>query len=144
MIEQILKLKSEGKRIGITFSSFDLLHAGHCSMLAECKMHCDVLVACLQTDPTIDRQNKNKPVQSVFERWVQLQSNRNVDFIIPYATEEEIINILFVIKPDCRILGEEYKNKNFTGKYVDEEIEIIYNSRKHNFSTTSLRNRIKE
>ena len=143
MLGEINKVKRMGRRVGITFSAFDLLHAGHCAMLAECKNSCEFLIVGLQTDPTIDRPDtKNKPVQSVFERWVQLQAIEEVDLIIPYATEDEIIDLLHIIRPDVRFLGEEYKDKEFTGWELD--IPIKFNSRRHSFSTTDLRRRIAE
>jgi len=126
--------------IGITFSSFDLLHAGHIAMLSEAKDHCDYLIVGLHTDPTIDRKSKNKPIQSVFERWLQLKGCKYVDEIIPYETEEDLINLLHILTPDVRIIGEEYRGKEFTGKGIIPE---YYNNRKHNYSSTYLRERIK-
>lgn len=143
MIREILQAKSDGKVIGLTASAWDLLHAGHCAMLSEAKTHCDVLVACIQTDPTIDRPDKNKPIQSVFERWVQVQAISEVDYVIPYATEAELIDILLTIHPDCRILGAEYRDTEFTGRDI-EGITNIFNSRKHSFSSSSLRARVVE
>ncbi len=128
--------------IGITFSSFDLLHAGHIAMLGEAKEHCRYLIVGLQTDPTIDRPEKNKPVESVLERWIRLTGCKYVDKIIPYETEEDLLNILQFVKPDVRIIGEEYWGKDFTGK--DLPIKIYYNRRRHNYSTTNLRKRINE
>ena len=130
------------KRVGITASCFDLFHAGHVLMQQEAKEQCDRLVVALQTDPTIDRPEKNKPVQSVFERWVQLEGCKYVDQIIPYSTEEDLLNLLSsqMTRIDVRIIGEEYKDKEFTGKYLD--MEIYYNSRRHDFSTTNLRKKI--
>ena len=120
-----------------------MLHAGHIAMLAEAKNHCDYLICGLQTDPTIDRPDtKNKPIQSLFERYVQLQSCRYIDEIVPYSTEKELMDILLSYPIDVRILGEEYKDKHFTGRELD--IELFFNSRKHSFSTTSLRKRVKE
>jgi len=143
MIQSIYRFKKEGKSIGFSCSCFDLLHAGHNAMLSEAKAECDVLVVGLQTDPTLDRPGKNKPVQSVFERWMQLQAIKDVDFVIPYATEQDLIDLLLTIQPDYRIIGNEYRNKNFTGKDINS-IEIIYNERAHSFSTTSLRQRVAE
>ena len=134
-----------GKKVGFTCSAFDLLHAGHILMLGEAKTHCDYLIVGLQTDPTIDRPDtKNKPVQGVFERYVQLHACKHVDEIVPYATEDELIDILKSYPIDVRILGEEYKTKPFTGRKECEElgIELIYNKRNHSFSTTELRQRI--
>lgn len=130
--------------IGITFSAFDLFHSGHVAMLKEAKANCDYLIVGLQTDPTIDRPEKNKPIQSVFERYVQLEGCRYIDQIIPYATEQDVLDILLTYKIDIRFIGEEYKEKDFSGKQIciDNDIDIYYNSRKHSFSTSGLRNRI--
>ena len=127
--------------IGITCSTFDLLHAGHIIMLEECKKYCDYLICALQVDPTIDRPEKNKPIQSLVERYIQLDAVQYVDKIIPYSTEEELIMIFSSLDLDVRILGEEYKNTDFTGKKVclKRNIKLIYNKRDHNFSTTNLR-----
>ena len=130
-------------KIGFTCSTFDLFHAGHIMMLKEAKSHCDYLIVGLQTDPTIDRPDtKNKPVQTLFERFVQLQSCKYVDEIVPYSTEKELMDILLSYPIHVRIIGEEYKDKHFTGRELD--IEMYYNSRKHSFSTTSLRQRVQE
>ena len=132
--------------VGITFSSFDLFHSGHVAMLKEAKSNCDHLMVGVQTDPTIDRPEKNKPIQSVFERYVQLEGCKYIDQIVPYATEKEIEDILLRYKIDKRFIGEEYKTKEFTGKQlcVDNDIELYYNKRQHSFSTTNLRTRIVE
>jgi len=132
--------------IGITFSSFDLFHSGHVAMLKEAKSKCDYLMVGLQTDPTIDRPEKNKPIQSVFERYVQLEGCKYIDEVIPYATEQDLIDILLTYKIDVRFIGEEYQGKEFTGKQlcIDKGINIHYNKRQHTFSTTNLRTRIKE
>ena len=132
--------------VGITFSSFDLFHSGHVAMLKEAKSNCDHLMVGVQTDPTIDRPEKNKPIQSVFERYVQLEGCKYIDQIVPYATEKEIEDILLTYKIDKRFIGEEYKTKEFTGKQlcVDNDIELYYNKRQHSFSTTNLRTRIVE
>lgn len=127
-------------RVGITASAFDLLHAGHIMMLREAKEHCDYLIAALQTDPTIDRSTKNKPVQSVVERMIQLEACKYVDEIVVYATEQDLRDILLSYPIDVRILGDEYKDTKFTGH--DLPIECYFNSRKHSFSTTELRTRI--
>jgi len=130
-------------RVGFTCSTFDLFHAGHMMMLKEAKEQCDYLIVGLQTDPTIDRPDtKNKPVQTLFERFVQLDSCKYVDEIIPYSTEKELTDILLSYPIDVRIVGEEYKDKEFTGRNLD--IDLFFNSRKHSFSTTSLRKRVKE
>lgn len=131
-------------KIGITASTFDLLHAGHIQMLREAKMHCDYLIAALQTDPTIDRpQEKNKPIQTIVERYVQLSAVRYVDEIIPYSTENDLIDILASFPIDIRILGVEYRDKDFSGRDICKKrgIELYFNQRDHRFSTTELRNR---
>lgn len=128
-------------RIGFTCSTFDLFHAGHLLMLEEAKKQCDYLIVGLQTDPTLDRPTeKNKPVQSVFERWIQIESCKYVDKVIPYATEKELIDILLSYPIDVRILGEEYMQKNFTGHELP--MEKYFNKRRHSFSTTELRQRV--
>jgi glycerol-3-phosphate cytidylyltransferase len=131
-------------KTGITFSCFDLLHSGHVQMLREAKEQCDYLVVGLQTDPTIDRPEKNKPIQSVVERYVQLSAVKYVDEIIPYETEEDVKNILKLFVPHVRIIGEDYRFKDFTGKELCRElgVEIFYNSRKHDFSTSGLRKNV--
>ena len=127
-------------KIGFVCSSFDLLHAGHVLMLKEAKTQCDYLIAALQTDPTVDRNWKNKPVQSVFERYVQLEACRYVDQVVPYTTESELRDILLSYPIDIRIMGSEYQGKEFTGSDLD--IPIYFNSRKHSFSSSDLRKRI--
>jgi glycerol-3-phosphate cytidylyltransferase len=126
---------------GITASTFDLLHAGHILMLKEAKSVCDYLIVALQVDPTIDRPEKNKPIQSYYERWVQVSAVKYVDEIIPYATEEELRTILQNYEIDIRILGDEYYDRYFTGN--DLQMEYHYNKRTHGYSSTELRNRIK-
>jgi len=131
-------------KVGITFSTFDLLHAGHILMLEEAKQHCDYLIVGLQTDPTIDRpETKNKPAQTIVERQIQLAAVKFVDEIVVYETEKDLIDILSVYPINVRFVGQEYMNKDFTGKdyCIDNDIEIIYNNRKHRFSTTELRKR---
>jgi len=130
----------ENKKVGFTCSCFDLFHAGHIMMLKEAKSNCDYLIVGLQTDPTIDRPEKNKPIQSVFERFVQLDSCKYVDEVIVYATETELLDILRSYPIDVRIVGDEYADKQFTGK--DLNMEIYYNRREHSFSTTELRGRV--
>jgi glycerol-3-phosphate cytidylyltransferase len=129
-------------KVGFTCSTFDLFHAGHIMMLKDAKEKCHYLIVGLQTDPTIDRSEKNKPVQSVFERFIQLDACKYVDEIIVYATEKELLDILQSYAIDIRIVGEEYENKPFTGKELP--IEIYYNKRRHSFSTTELRKRVQE
>jgi len=134
-------MKNEKIKIGITASTFDLLHAGHILMLKEAKLVCDYLIVALQVDPTVDRSHKNKPIQSYYERWVQLSAVKYVDEIIPYTTEYELDTILQNYEIDIRILGDEYKGKQFTGCYLP--MEYHYNKRTHEYSSTELRNRIK-
>ena len=147
IFNKIKQLKSEGQRIGIVFSTFDLLHAGHIAMLAEVKNHCDYLIAGLQTDPTIDRPDtKNAPIQSIVERQITLSATRYVDEIVVYQTEKDLEDILLTLPIDVRILGIEYADKEFTGKQIckDRGIEIVYNGRDHSFSSSSLRKRVAE
>lgn len=136
----------EEKNVGIVFSTFDLLHAGHVLMLQEAKSVCNYLIVGLQTDPTINRpRTKNKPVQSILERYIQLKAIKYVDEIIIYDTEQDLVNILLTHDINIRIIGEEYKDIDFTGKEECKKngILIYYNKRKHNFSSSDLRNRIK-
>ncbi len=130
-------------KTGFTCSCFDLFHAGHIMMLKEAKSKCDYLIVGLQTDPTIDRPEKNKPIQSVVERFIQLESCKYVDEVVVYATEKDLLDILYTYPIDIRVVGEEYKDKDFTGKDL-EHIEIYYNTRRHSFSTTELRQRVIE
>jgi glycerol-3-phosphate cytidylyltransferase len=131
-------------KIGITFSAFDLLHAGHVKMLEDAKRQCDYLIAALQTDPTLDRPEKNSPTQSVVERYIQLKGCVHVDEIVPYATEQDLEDILRSFKLDVRIVGDEYREKNFTGRTYCEEkgIELYFNGRDHRFSSSSLRKEV--
>lgn len=133
-------------RVGITFSAFDLLHAGHIKMLEEAKSQCDYLIVGLQTDPTLDRPEKNRPVQSVVERYIQLKACRVVDEIVPYATEQDLEDILRSFKIDVRIVGDEYKERDFTGRAYCEEkgIELYFNARDHRFSSSDLRKEVAE
>ena len=133
-----------GKPVGFTCSTFDLLHAGHILMLAECKQICDYLIVGVQSDPTIDRPGvKNKPVQSIVERYVQLSAVKFVDEIIVYNTEKDLEDMLMFLPISVRIIGEEYKDKDFTGKSICEDrgIKIWFNSRSHRFSSSELRQR---
>jgi len=136
MLEQIFDI-SKTNKVGFVAGAFDLLHPGHCLMLEEAKNHCDVLIVALQSDPAIDRESKNSPVQGMFGRYISLQSNKHVDFILPYSTEEDLYNMLQILPIDIRILDEEYKDKDFTGSDLD--IEIYFNKRKHNYSSSKLR-----
>ena len=133
-------------KIGITFSAFDLLHAGHITMLEDAKKQCDYLICGLQTDPTLDRPEKNKPIQSVVERYIQLKGCKFVDEIVPYATEQDLEDILKSFKIDVRIIGEEYADKNFTGRsYCEKQnIYLYYNTRRHRFSSSALRKEVQE
>jgi glycerol-3-phosphate cytidylyltransferase len=145
IFNHVRRLKDEGKKIGITFSTFDLLHAGHIAMLAEAKNHCDYLIAGLQTDPTIDRPDtKNKPVQSIVERQIQLAACRYVDEVVVYQTEQDLVDLLLILPLDVRVLGVEYEGQNFSGREDCEkrDIEIIFNGRDHSFSSSSLRKRV--
>lgn len=148
VFNKIKDLKQKGLKIGAVFSAFDLgPHAGHIAMLAEAKNHCDYLIAGLQTNPTIDRPNsKNKPIQSIVERQIQLAATRYVDEIVVYETEKDLEDLLLILPIDVRILGEEYKNIDFTGKDICKKrgIELIFNSRDHSFSSSSLRKRVFE
>jgi glycerol-3-phosphate cytidylyltransferase len=141
MIKKIFKLKQQGVSIGFTASTFDVLHPGHIIMLAEAKARCDFLIVGLLTDPTIDRDYKNKPAQTTLERWVQVAAVEFVDMIIPFDTERDLEDMLNIIQPNIRIVGEEYRDVEFTGKHIDG-IEIYYNPRSHSFSTSELRERI--
>jgi len=147
IFNHIRKLKDEGKKIGITFSTFDMLHAGHIAMLAEAKNHCDYLICGLQTDPTIDRPDtKNKPVQSIVERQIQLAACRYVDEVVVYQTEQDLVDLLLILPVDVRVLGVEYQHKNFSG-YEEcgmRGIELVFNGRDHSFSSSSLRKRVVE
>ena len=147
IFNKIKQLKEDGLKVGITFSTFDLLHAGHIAMLAEAKNHCDYLIAAIQTDPTIDRpDSKNPPIQSIVERQIQVSTNRNVDEVVVYQTEKDLEDLLLILPVDVRILGVEYADKEFTGKEICKKrgIELIFNGRDHSFSSSSLRKRVAE
>lgn len=133
-------------KIGITFSTFDLLHAGHIAMLRDAKTQCDYLICGLQTDPTIDRKEKNSPIQTVVERQVQLQAVKYVDEVIVYQTEKDLEDILEMFAIDVRILGEEYRDKDFTGKDICKKrgIQLYFNKRDHRFSSSMLRKLVAE
>ena len=133
--------------IGFTCSTFDLLHAGHITMLEEAKHHCDFLIVGLQTDPTIDRpDSKNPPVQSLVERQIQLAAVKYVDEIVCYQTEQDLRDLLLTLPINVRVLGEEYRDKEFTGRDICEQrnIQLVFNGRDHSFSSTSLRKRVSE
>jgi len=146
IFNHVKQLKAEGKKIGITFSTFDLgPHAGHIAMLSEAKNHCDYLICGLQTDPTIDRPGtKNAPVQSIVERQIQLAACRYVDEVVVYQTEQDLIDLLLILPLDVRILGVEYEDKEYTGKHEGYQrgIDPVFNGRDHSFSSSSLRKRV--
>lgn len=147
IFNKIKELKKHNTNIGIVFSSFDLFHAGHIAMLSEAKNHCEYLICGLQTDPTIDRpDSKNKPVQSVVERQIQLSACRFVDEIVVYETEQDLIDLILTLPIDVRILGVEYEDKNFTGRAegASRGIQTVFNKRDHSFSSSNLRKRVAE
>lgn len=133
-------------KVGITFSTFDLLHSGHIQMLREAKEQCDYLICGLQFDPSVDRPEKNSPCQTVVERYTQLAAVKYVDEIIPYNTEADVEDILEMYHIDVRILGDEYKEKDFTGKDICKRrgIQLYFNKRDHRFSSSGLRKRVAE
>ncbi len=126
---------------GITASAFDLLHVGHIQMMSEAKEQCDYLICCLHVNPSMENPQKNKPVQSLVERYIQLQAVKYVDEIIPYETEKDLIDILEIKTPDVRVIGSEYASKEFTGNTLSERTH--YNERRHRFSSSELRRRLK-
>jgi glycerol-3-phosphate cytidylyltransferase len=146
-LDKIQIAKKVGKpidevKIGFTASTFDLFHAGHIVMLQESKSLCDYLIVGLLVDPTKDRpDSKNRPIQSVFERYVQVSSCRWVDEVVPFETEKDLVDMILTINPDIRIVGEEYENQQHTGKGL---CPIHYNKRRHSFSSTDLRKRVTE
>ena len=145
IFNHIKELKAQGKKIGITFSTFDMLHAGHIAMLSEAKNYCDYLICGLQTDPTIDRPDtKNRPVQSIVERQIQLAACRYVDEVVVYQTEQDLVDLLLILPLDVRILGVEYEGQRFSGDEAcyDRNIAIVFNGRDHSFSSSSLRKRV--
>lgn len=147
IFNRIKDLKAKGLKIGITFSQFDMLHAGHIAMLAEAKNHCDYLIAGLQTDASIDRpESKNPPIQSIVERQIQLAATRYVDEIVVYQTEQDLVDLLLILPIDVRILGVEYEHQEYTGKHegLMRGIIPIFNGRDHSFSSSSLRRRVVE
>lgn len=133
-------------KVGFTCSAFDLLHAGHIQMLREAKEQCDYLICGLQIDPSLDRAEKNAPIQTVVERYTQLKAVSYVDEIIPYLTENDLCDILAMYHIDTRILGDEYKEKDFTGKDICKKrgIQLYFNKRDHRFSSSDLRRRVAE
>ena len=133
-------------KVGIVFSTFDLLHAGHIGMLREAKNNCDYLICGLQSNPQLDRKEKNAPVQTLVERYAQLNAIKFVDEIVPYETESDVIDILELFDLDIRFLGEEYREKEFTGKDICRKrgIQLYFNKRDHRFSSSGLRKRVAE
>ena len=146
IFNKVQELKAQGLRIGFTASQFDMLHAGHVAMLSEAKNHCDYLIAGLQNNASWDRPEKNAPIQSIVERQIQLAATRYVDEIVVYNTEKDLEDILLTLPIDVRILGIEYQDKDFTGKDIcnKRNIKLIFNSRDHSFSSSSLRKRVAE
>jgi glycerol-3-phosphate cytidylyltransferase len=144
IFNKIKELKLQGLKIGITFSQFDMLHAGHIAMLSEAKNHCDYLIAGLQNNSQWDRPEKNEPVQTIVERQIQLAAVRYVDEVVIYNTEKDLEDILLTLPIDVRILGVEYMEKEFTGRAICERrnIELVFNGRDHSFSSSSLRKRV--
>lgn len=133
----------KNKIVGLTAGAFDLCHAGHQLMFREAKKHCDYLIAAIQTDPSLDRPEKNKPVQTIVERQIQVESSQYVDETIVYATEKDLHDLLLCLDYDVRILGDEYESKHFTGKDIPGHYEkCIFNPRPHSFSSSSLRDRV--
>jgi glycerol-3-phosphate cytidylyltransferase len=138
-------MKQHNGVVGFVASAFDLLHAGHITMLKDAKKQCDFLICGLQTDPTIDRPtSKNAPIQSLVERWIQLEAVKYVNQIVVYQTEKDLEDLLLILPLNIRIVGEEYRNTTLTGREIcnNRDIEIFYNKREHSFSTTELRERI--
>jgi glycerol-3-phosphate cytidylyltransferase len=146
IFNKVQELKAQGLRIGFTASQFDMLHAGHIAMLSEARNHCDYLIAGLQNNASWDRPEKNAPIQSIVERQIQLAATRYVDEIVVYNTEKDLEDILLTLPIDVRILGVEYQDKEFTGKDIcnKRNIKLIFNSRDHSFSSSSLRKRVVE
>ena len=133
-------------RVGITASTFDLLHAGHVEMLREARGECDYLICALQIDPSVDRKEKNPPIQTIVERYTQLEAVKYVDEIIPYLHESDLEDILQMRQINVRILGEEYREKEFTGRDIckQRDIDLYFNKRDHRFSSSDLRHRVCE
>ena len=146
IFNKVQELKAQGLRIGFTASQFDMLHAGHIAMLSEARNHCDYLIAGLQNNASWDRPEKNAPIQSIVERQIQLAATRYVDEIVVYNTESDLEDILLTLPIDVRILGIEYRDREFTGQDIctTRGIELIYNKRDHSFSSSSLRKRVVE
>jgi glycerol-3-phosphate cytidylyltransferase len=141
---QPITIMKKNKTVGFTCSAFDLLHAGHIVMLKEASELCDHLIVGLQNDPSLDRSEKNKPSQSLVERFIQLSAVKYVDEIYVYNSEQDLLDLLHILPINIRILGSEYENKNFTGRQycLDKNIELYFNNRDHRFSSSELRTRI--
>jgi glycerol-3-phosphate cytidylyltransferase len=135
-----MKKNSKAKTVGFTCGAFDLTHAGHYLMFEECRKKCDLLIVGLQSDPSIDRKHKNKPIQSLKERKIQLRACKYIDKIIHYKTEKDLLKLLVKLQPDIRFVGADWQGKYFTGKELP--IKVIYNSRNHNYSSSNLRKKI--
>ena len=146
IFNKVQELKAQGLKIGFTASQFDMLHAGHIAMLSEARNHCDYLIAGLQNNASWDRPEKNAPIQSIVERQIQLAATRYVDEIVVYNTEKDLEDILLTLPIDVRILGVEYQDREFTGRDIcnKRNIKLIFNSRDHSFSSSSLRKRVAE
>ena len=146
IFNKVQELKAQGLRIGFTASQFDMLHAGHVAMLSEARNHCDYLIAGLQNNASWDRPEKNAPIQSIVERQIQLAATRYVDEIVVYNTDSDLEDILLTLPIDVRILGVEYRDREFTGRdiCITRGIELIYNKRDHSFSSSSPRKRVAE
>lgn len=143
LIQKITSQKNrQNKKVGFTCGAFDLLHAGHALMFKECKEHCDYLIVGLQHDPSVDRDYKNAPIQTIEERLIMLESIKYVDEIYQYKTEKDLYALLKSLTPDVRIVGYDWLGKKFTGH--DLPIHVVFNSRNHNFSSSELRNRVYE
>ncbi len=141
------EVQQSNEIVGFTAGAFDLLHTGHVLMLDWCKKRCDILVVGLQTDPSIDRSDKNRPIQSIFERYTQLNGSKFVDKIMTYDNEDDLLSVLNVLSDEfgkrlVRFIGEDHKGKSFTGDNLS--IEVIFNPRSHGYSTTCLRNKVKQ
>lgn len=142
ILGKVEELRAQGKKIGFTASTFDLMHPGHIAMLAESRANCDFLIVGLLTDPTISRPlTKERPIQTIFERFIQAQAISSIDYLIPFETEEDLEQLLLMLMPNIRFVGEEYMGADFTAKDISK-IEIFYNKRRHGFSSSDLRERI--
>jgi glycerol-3-phosphate cytidylyltransferase len=149
-LEQVLLIVTDWwhiMKIGFTCGAFDLVHAGHIAMFQYCKQHCDYLIVGLHTDPSIDRpRTKNRPIQTSFERWLQLTGCKYIDDVVPYDTEHDLNNLLGILDINVRFIGEEYAHQEYTGKKTckDRGIDIVFTPRAHSYSSSELRTRVKE